>query len=519
MLVERDGQLADLARMLDASRPGRGSLAVITGPVSAGKTELLHTLSERASATGCRVLLATGSLDEQDRPYGLVEQLLQPGSPGIPETPKAAPPGPLTERCLYQTLVRLSVAAPVLVIIDDAQYADGPSLRSLLYLIRRGRTLPVMVAVSCGPQLCAAHPPLIGDLLYQGSARHFPLGLLSREGVAALVTQLVAQRQRPGTSSHRGANTYAALSGGNPALISALLADGVHGVADSGLGPGPRSPVAISVFAQTVLACVHRSGADAVAVARGLAVLGHVPDISLLSELADLDDHATVRAVQSLTAAGILAGGKFRASATRLAVLDQLPGQERAKLRYRAARILQNAAANPVDVARQLLAIAPVREPWAVAVLSQAAEISAAQDRVALTVRCLRLAQRCCAEEQRATIKAQLAIAQSRPRPQPRPSAAPRHHLHLARPPETQKPQRSPEPATDDPRRLSRAERRVAALASTGRTNKEISDELFITVSTVEQHMTRIYRKTGIRRRQDLSGLITPAAAQLRTGS
>ncbi|QEV20759.1 helix-turn-helix transcriptional regulator [Streptomyces alboniger] len=51
---------------------------------------------------------------------------------------------------------------------------------------------------------------------------------------------------------------------------------------------------------------------------------------------------------------------------------------------------------------------------------------------------------------------------------------------------------------------LTEAERRVARLAALGHTNREISSKLFITVSTVEQHLTRVYRKINIRRRQDL---------------
>jgi DNA-binding CsgD family transcriptional regulator len=51
---------------------------------------------------------------------------------------------------------------------------------------------------------------------------------------------------------------------------------------------------------------------------------------------------------------------------------------------------------------------------------------------------------------------------------------------------------------------LSEAERRVAALAAQGYTNREISSKLFITISTVEQHLTRSYRKLGVRQRTEL---------------
>lgn len=51
---------------------------------------------------------------------------------------------------------------------------------------------------------------------------------------------------------------------------------------------------------------------------------------------------------------------------------------------------------------------------------------------------------------------------------------------------------------------LSGAERRVADLAATGHRNREISKLLHITVSTVEQHLTRVYRKLRVPNRAAL---------------
>jgi DNA-binding CsgD family transcriptional regulator len=51
---------------------------------------------------------------------------------------------------------------------------------------------------------------------------------------------------------------------------------------------------------------------------------------------------------------------------------------------------------------------------------------------------------------------------------------------------------------------LSNAERRVAALAAGGYTNRQIACRLYVTMSTVEQHLTRVYRKLRISRRTDL---------------
>ncbi|MFD0655216.1 helix-turn-helix transcriptional regulator [Streptomyces malaysiensis subsp. malaysiensis] len=51
---------------------------------------------------------------------------------------------------------------------------------------------------------------------------------------------------------------------------------------------------------------------------------------------------------------------------------------------------------------------------------------------------------------------------------------------------------------------LTDAERRVAALAAAGQTNREIAEQLFVTASTVEQHLTSVFRKLGVKGRKQL---------------
>ncbi|GAA3453667.1 hypothetical protein GCM10018962_55000 [Dactylosporangium matsuzakiense] len=57
---------------------------------------------------------------------------------------------------------------------------------------------------------------------------------------------------------------------------------------------------------------------------------------------------------------------------------------------------------------------------------------------------------------------------------------------------------------------LSASERAVARLAAGGATNRQIAAELFITVRTVEFHLTNVYRRLGIRRRDALADAIEP---------
>ncbi|MFH8344477.1 AAA family ATPase [Streptomyces sp. NPDC018045] len=67
---------------------------------------------------------------------------------------------------------------------------------------------------------------------------------------------------------------------------------------------------------------------------------------------------------------------------------------------------------------------------------------------------------------------------------------------------------------TGRPAELSGAELRVATLAARGYTNRQIAGALFITISTVEQHLTRAYRKLGVQRRTGLARRLEPDAVE-----
>nr|WP_281404292.1 LuxR family transcriptional regulator [Streptomyces roseirectus] len=68
-----------------------------------------------------------------------------------------------------------------------------------------------------------------------------------------------------------------------------------------------------------------------------------------------------------------------------------------------------------------------------------------------------------------------------------------------------------PQPAAEGAAaRLSPAERRVAWLVGVGYSNREIAAKLFVTVSTVEQHLTRIYRKLKVKHRDELAACSPP---------
>jgi DNA-binding NarL/FixJ family response regulator len=63
----------------------------------------------------------------------------------------------------------------------------------------------------------------------------------------------------------------------------------------------------------------------------------------------------------------------------------------------------------------------------------------------------------------------------------------------------------APEDAGDPAAPLTAREREIAELVSTGMTNSQIAARLFLSVRTVETHLSQIYRKLGLANRASLT--------------
>ena len=59
---------------------------------------------------------------------------------------------------------------------------------------------------------------------------------------------------------------------------------------------------------------------------------------------------------------------------------------------------------------------------------------------------------------------------------------------------------------------MTASERRIAELAGQGLTNREIAQMLFITVRTVEGHLTSVFRKLRLDSRNDLEAALATSA-------
>ncbi len=209
---------------------------------------------------------------------GLRAELLS-GAAELAETvlsrsPRSAIGGPDTAGSvlhgLYWLVANLAERSPLLLAIDDLQWADGPSLRFLVYLARRLEGLPVALAVATRTAEPAAAPELVQALELEAPPPVLRPAPLSDEGVSAVVRDGLGD-----ASADELCAACAEATGGNPFLLSELLAslsfDRTAATSIDAEAIRKRIPERISA---SLLLRVGRLGHDAPALARAVAVLG-----------------------------------------------------------------------------------------------------------------------------------------------------------------------------------------------------------------------------------------------------
>jgi DNA-binding CsgD family transcriptional regulator len=149
-MVGRTDERARLTALLDAAREGRSGTLLIHGPPGIGKTALLKCAIDEAH--DFTVLRARGMESESDIPFAGLAELVTPLLPHLDELPGvqaaairgALALGPATARdrftvpaALLSLLARAADERPVLVVVDDAQWLDDPSLEAFLFAGRR----------------------------------------------------------------------------------------------------------------------------------------------------------------------------------------------------------------------------------------------------------------------------------------------------------------------------------------------------------------------------------------------
>jgi DNA-binding CsgD family transcriptional regulator len=396
-LLEREAELADLGREMAAARAANGRLALIEGPAGVGKSALLGAARSLAQAAGMAVARARGAELESGFAFGVVRQLFEPvlrscsrgerarllsgpaaraggvfgasdrATPSVAERLPAAMPG------LYWLTLNLAERCPLLVLIDDAHWADPQSLRFLCYLAGRLEGVAVLAVVAARPAESGADA---GDALAlvarEPSARVALLRPLSAPAAGELVAREYGEEVAPefARACHRA-------TGGNPFLLGelarALRADGIAPSAAEAPRVAREGPASVARSALTRIAGLSSA---AVAVAQALAVLGGEAELRELARLSALDPVTVEQTVDLLAGAGIVVDADsvaFVHPIVHASIYADLPLGKRRRAHLRAARLLTSDGAAAERVAAHLLPTRPAGDPWTVGALSRAA--------------------------------------------------------------------------------------------------------------------------------------------------
>ncbi len=390
--LERERELARLQAALHAAAGGDGALVVIEGPPGIGKTHLVETARALAKADGFGRLKAIGDEPERSVPWGVVRQLVErsvlrysgatreailagPAGDALAAIDRAAGADPddaefaRTLHALWWVAADLAADRPLLITIDDAQWADAPSLRFVAYLARRIADLPIALVVATRPPGADAGP--LTDLTAGRTGERLVPQPLSPAALAVYVSA----RGGAQAASEVVAALHAA-SGGNPFLAGQLLEE--LGAA----GHSPQDPSAAASVRElgprTVSrALLARLSDDARALAGAAAVLGARADASAAAALANLSDAAADTAADELRRDHVVEAAatelEFVHPVIREAILGELPPARRGALHAAAARRLHAQGAAADRVAAHLVDAPDGTLPDAPAVLHTAA--------------------------------------------------------------------------------------------------------------------------------------------------
>jgi DNA-binding CsgD family transcriptional regulator len=353
-----------LCEQLSQCTSGTGRVVLINGGIASGKTQVQSEFLQHATESGVITLYAAGAPDETAIEAGVLEALLSSSTLPAEETAHIdeilLAAEEITEQTIREVcliLLRLARERPVVIGVDDLQFADDTSLRLLLQLQRRIRSTHLMLVLNHSGQLSqfTRHPHV--DVV---------LTPLSADAIADLVPEADTA-------------TIHELSAGNPMLVSALIDD--H---HAGQVPG-------AIFAKAIRELLHRGHPQLVTVAGALAVSGQAgPD--RVATIASVDAELAATLLASLTSSGLLTGGRFRHPAIAAAVRDGLSPATRAALHLRCAELKHHDDPADETIAAHLVAAGQVLGDWSIPLLANAAEHAVHHDDPAFATACLDLA-------------------------------------------------------------------------------------------------------------------------------
>jgi len=340
VFVGRQLELAALDDQLAQVRRGSPALVVIEGPAGVGKTALVRRFLAGAAAA---VVEASGDEAETLLPYGVLSQVLSQ-IPGATVGWQAKDPLEVGAR-LLPVLDALEADGPAIVVVDDAQWADAPSLRALTFAFRRLQADRVLALIVARDEP-AALPEGLRRLASRGL--HLRLAGLGADELAELALALGA-----GNLPRRASQRLFEHTRGNPLHARALFEE-----LDRSRPWWTGSPLpAPQSFALLVLARLATCSPGTVGLVEAAAVLGQRCRLGLALDLAGLADPAA--ALDEAVAAKLLESDLrtivFPHPLVRAAIYHSLGPAHRGALHDRAAALLDGPPALEHKVAACLV--------------------------------------------------------------------------------------------------------------------------------------------------------------------
>ena len=398
-LLDREVDLEAIDDALAAAATGAGAVLLIEGPAGIGKTALLDYLRSRASVDGMAVHSARGGELERGFGFGIVRQLLeravlsddaaerdrllsgaaQLAGPVFTDVARAQNTADIafaTLHGLYWLVANLAERGPLVLVVDDAHWADGPSLRFLLHLAPRLQGLPILVALSVRTG-AEGFPGDLVPLMLEARAPVLRPHPLSEAAVARLV-----RADLGGAAGDLLCRACSDATGGNPFLLSELLGEfRREGRSVRDIDPSEVDQLVPERISKSVLVRVGRLDPDATALARSVAVLGEWARISMCAKLIGLEVAKAAALAAGLVDIEVLLPGeplRFVHPIVRTAVYEDLTRPQQADLHAQAARLLAQQHCERGVIAAHLLATTPVGDPDVVALLREAARTALA---------------------------------------------------------------------------------------------------------------------------------------------
>jgi DNA-binding CsgD family transcriptional regulator len=390
-LLERADELATVRRALDAVEAGAGRLLMVEGEAGAGKTSLLAAAAEMGAEREMLVLRARGGEHERDFAYGVARQLFEPVladesrrgellqgmaaavAPIFSPKPPQSESGPFAvQHGLYWLVADLAEGAPLLLLVDDAQWADLASLRALVYVARRLEGVPVALVVAIRTGETGPADPLLDELRREPGVTPIVPEPLTEEAASLLADSELGQSPTPkfAAACHR-------VSSGNPFLIVELLrALAAERVAPSDENADRLEGLAAAGVSRSILARLGRLGDRAVEIARVVSILEPSAEVEHVAALAGIGVEEAAEASSRLIAARLLADRRpltFVHPLVRSAVYTDMPEPTRAQLHAEAAKRLAAVGGSADSITGHLMLAPPAADPAVVKALRAAA--------------------------------------------------------------------------------------------------------------------------------------------------